>query len=88
MYELSPCPFCKEKPWIFPQNPSVEGDAWGRVACVNEKCITSTGFQIGVFKIGLTIGDGEDVIRSGFDYRYAAAKRWNAAMSRLRLLET
>ena len=86
MYELAPCPFCKEKPWIFPQNPATDGTAWGKVACVNEECVTRSTMMIGIFRVGVCIDDGEEVIASGIDYRYAAAKRWNAAMAKLRLV--
>lgn len=30
---LKPCPFCGELPYVQPENPKIEGDAWTRIAC-------------------------------------------------------
>lgn len=83
MYDPVLCPFCKAKPIVLPQNPSVEGDAWGKVLCINEECVTWTGHVFGIWSGGLVIDDGESVIASGVDYRAKAVKRWNDAIQNL-----
>lgn len=63
-----PCPFCGSNPEVRPFNPKTEGDAWGRVVCVNINCQANPG-----------VGDGVDVAddRGSDEYKRAAIERWN-----------
>lgn len=36
--ELLPCPFCGSSPAYAPTDPQNQGDAWSRLACVNNEC--------------------------------------------------
>lgn len=70
--ELLPCPFCGESPETGPDNPTLEGDAWGEVRCVNELCPAQP-----------CVADGEDVNddRGTAAYIASAISRWNTRHS-------
>jgi len=67
-HELKACPFCGVVPQIEPQNPKVEGNAWGRVKCINLNCPAMP-----------EVLDGEMVSddRGSEKYKKAAIRRWN-----------
>ena len=66
--ELKPCPFCGHIPKVFPENPKLEGNAWGTVECVNISCPARP-----------CVKDGEDCCddRGSDKYKEAAIQRWN-----------
>ena len=33
-----PCPFCGKPPRVFPEDSTVDGNAWGSVECKNPEC--------------------------------------------------
>lgn len=63
-----PCPFCGGNPSLSPQNPDVEGDAWGEVSCENDKCYANP-----------RVDDGQDCAdsRGSGAYIDCAIRRWN-----------
>jgi hypothetical protein len=63
-----PCPFCGRLPSVLPTRPDVEGNAWGAVQCMNERCPAQP-----------TVRDGAQVAdsRGSGAYRDLAIKRWN-----------
>ena len=63
-----PCPFCGKMPFVGPENPQEEGNAWGVVCCKNEKCPAQPRVE-----------DGEEIadMRGSDAYKAAAIKRWN-----------
>jgi restriction alleviation protein Lar len=63
MLKLKPCPFCGKQPEVFPEDPKTEGDAWTKIACVNERC--------GVFPEVTSYDDIKAY------HRRNAARRWN-----------
>lgn len=75
-----PCPFCRTIPQLVPEYPSIEGDAWGAVQCVNPDCPTYDPIR----EIGVSISDGEDIADSRGSQAYieAAVRRWNNALER------
>jgi len=42
--KLLPCPFCGGEPWVQPEDPSVEGDAWAGISCVN--CVVMPSVKV------------------------------------------
>lgn len=69
---VKPCPFCGEQPTVKPDDPSVEGDAWGEVSCENSEC-----------PVIVRVEDGETVSdeRGSDEYKRAAIRRWNKRVS-------
>ena len=69
MTEPLPCPWCGQRPTVAPQNPKEDGNAWGKVACLNQECPA----------YGVSVGDGVDVCdeRGSDAYKEAAILRWN-----------
>lgn len=69
MLKPLPCPWCGTTPDTFPQNPKVEGNAWGEVRCTNNDCHAG----------GVSVGDGEDGAddRGSDKYIQCAIRRWN-----------
>jgi hypothetical protein len=69
-----PCPFCGAPPFVGPEDPKTEGDAWAVVECRNADCHAAVGVEIH------DIGD-EEAGRSGRElsdlYKAAAVARWN-----------
>ena len=63
-----PCPFCGEEPEVYPKFPIEEGNAWGKVACVNPNCVCMPSVSD-----GQTISDE----RGSDAYKEAAIRRWN-----------
>ena len=63
-----PCPFCGKKPKLFPIDPDREGDAFGEVSCMNEKCSAHP-----------TVRDCCEIadMRGPGAYKDLAIKRWN-----------
>lgn len=76
------CPFCRHRPAVVPENPKVEGNAWGAVVCLNEDCPTYDYAQ----RQGVKVKDGEDVAdeRGSDAYKNAAVMRWNRAILKCR----
>lgn len=70
-----PCPFCGEKPVLAPEDPAVEGNAWGMVKCENKRCVTYDK----VFGHGVHVSDGALSCdsRGSTAYKNAAIRRWN-----------
>lgn len=68
-----PCPFCGSEPEIGPKDPEKDGNAWGFVMCVNEKCPARP-----------MVKDGEEVCddRGVAEYIEASVKRWNVRSER------
>lgn len=64
-----PCPFCGKPPEVGPKDPLREGNAWGYVACVNEKCPAENL----VVRDGATVSDE----RGSKAYQRLAINRWN-----------
>jgi len=62
------CPWCGEKPAVYPKNWRVEGNAFGQVRCENDECPANP-----------VVNDGEDVCdeRGSEAYKQAAILRWN-----------
>lgn len=62
------CPFCGEKPRVYPIRPAIEGNAFGMVACINDECPAQPKVE-----------DGENCCddRGSGAYKDAAIKRWN-----------
>jgi hypothetical protein len=63
-----PCPFCGKAPKVMPTRPDVEGNAWGAVICINQRCPAKP--QV---RDGSQIADS----RGSGAYRDLAIKRWN-----------
>lgn len=63
-----PCPFCGKAPAIQPLVPSEEGDAWGRVECVNGRCPVQPSCRDGA---------RQSDMRGPGAYIDAAIRRWN-----------
>ncbi len=63
-----PCPFCGVKPVVLPENPSEEGNAWGRVNCQNNDCPARPA-----------VADGDNLSdnRGSDEYKKLAILRWN-----------
>lgn len=63
-----PCPFCGCAPKVMPSSPELDGNAWGRVVCVNKECAAQP-----------SVDDGEDCCdeRGSDAYKQAAIMRWN-----------
>lgn len=63
-----PCPFCGQQPEVFPKDPEREGNAWGRVSCVNDRCPAQPSVE-----------DGSSVSdeRGTRAYQRLAIRRWN-----------
>jgi hypothetical protein len=68
MIEPLPCPFCGKAPCVFPIDPTVEGNAWGMVQCVNKHCSAQPKVNDGA-----TLADE----RGSDKYKEAAIRRWN-----------
>lgn len=63
-----PCPFCGKDPIVEPDDPEKNGDAWGRVSCINSKCPVRP-------QVDDRIGVADE--RGSIKYKKAAIKRWN-----------
>lgn len=63
-----PCPFCGKAPWVGPDDPENDGDAWGIVECVNSRCAVKPRVRDGV-----SVSDD----RGSGAYKAAAIRRWN-----------
>jgi hypothetical protein len=63
-----PCPFCGKAPKIVPTNGDLDGNAWGRVLCVNKRCVAQPKVDD-----GCRINDE----RGSEAYKALAIKRWN-----------
>lgn len=64
---------CGVVPLVRPENPEVEGNAWGAVICVNPECPANPFVE-----------DGIDVCddRGSDAYKRAAIERWNSWIGR------
>jgi hypothetical protein len=73
--KLLSCPFCGKLPSLFPTDPAREGNAWGEVRCVNERCVTFDS-QYGH---GVSVDDGSTIAdeRGTAKYIAGAVRRWN-----------
>ena len=62
------CPFCGEAPSLSPDNPDLDGNAWGEVACLNDDCPATP-----------SVTDGESISddRGSGAYIDAAIRLWN-----------
>ena len=62
------CPFCGDRPALYPVDPSKEGDAFGQVRCENDACPAQP-----------CVNDGEDCAdtRGSTKYIKAAVDLWN-----------
>jgi len=63
-----PCPFCGKAPHIGPHDPSIEGDAFGFVACLNSRCAVQPECRD---------GSKQADMRGPGAYKDLAIKRWN-----------
>ena len=68
-----PCPFCGKEPDVEPHDWRTEGNAWGRVVCINTKCVAQPSVE-----------DGSKVAdeRGSAAYKRLAVTRWNRALGR------
>ena len=68
-----PCPFCGVTPSVLPEDPSVEGNAWGVVHCYNTLCAAQP-----------TVSDGVTICdeRGSDAYKAVAVLRWNTRSAR------
>lgn len=72
---LKDCPFCGWLPVVLPLDPSTEGNAWGKVVCMNPGCPTFDAIR----GQGVSVSDGEDCAdeRGSDVYKQVAIARWN-----------
>lgn len=69
------CPFCGVTPEVHPFDPKTEGNAWGKVVCVNERCPAQPSVE------DTALGNDE---RGSQRYKALAIKVWNRALRRTR----
>jgi hypothetical protein len=67
-----PCPFCGKEPQVGPARPEIEGNAWGYVECINERCPAQP-----------RVRDGANCSdeRGSAAYKALAVRRWNRRVS-------
>lgn len=63
-----PCPFCGGAPVVLPEDPRIDGDAWGEVRCENQRCPVQP-----ICGDGATVADD----RGSAAYKRLAIRRWN-----------
>ena len=66
--EVKPCPFCGHAPFVGPENPEIEGNAFAYVECHNQQCPARPTVTDGA----LTCDD-----RGSAAYKRRAIARWN-----------
>jgi len=63
-----PCPFCGKAPEVGPVCPETEGNAWGYVECVNQRCPAKPRVRDGAKRSDE---------RGSVAYKALAIRRWN-----------